>query len=250
MPRRRRNWEKQVCYHITHRCHDREFRLRFAKYREMYRKYLFEATKRFNIRVLTWMVTSNHVHLLVTSGQRGEIQISEALQFVHGEVAQHYNLSRSCDGSFWSNRFYSTRIQNGSHLRRCLFYIDMNMVRAKNEIKHPAEWEHSSWQELFGGRKRYCIIDRDVLLNRLQLTSWDHFLEWYSATLDEVLANDRFRHRQVFWSSAAAVGDPDWLAHTAGQIGMRRFETTEGAGDDGFDLKTFFLSAKNSFKAN
>ena len=49
----------------------------------------------------------------------------------------------------------------------------------------------------------------------------------------------------MFWSSAAAVGDPDWLAHTAGQIGMRRFETTEGAGDDGFDLKTFFLSAKN-----
>ncbi len=131
-----------------------------------------------------------------------------------------------------------------------MFYIDMNMVRAKKEIKHPAEWEHGSWQELFGGRKRYCIVDRDVLLNRLQLTSWDHFLEWYSATLDEVLANDRFRHRQVFWSSAAAVGDPDWLAHTAGQIGMRRFETTEGAGDDGFDLKTFFLSAKNSFKAN
>ena len=138
MPRRRRNWEKQVCYHITHRCHDREFRFRFAKYREMYRKYLFEATKRFNIRVLTWMVTGNHVHLLVTSGQRGEIQISEALQFVHGEVAQHYNLSHSCDGSFWSNRFYSTRIQNGSHLRRCLFYIDMTMVRAKKEIKHPA----------------------------------------------------------------------------------------------------------------
>ena len=84
------------------------------------------------------MVTGNHVHLLVTSGQRGEIQISEALQFVHGEVAQHYNLSHSCDGSFWSNRFYSTRIQNGSHLRRCLFYIDMTMVRAKKEIKHPA----------------------------------------------------------------------------------------------------------------
>ncbi len=215
MPRRRRHWEEQVCYHVTHRCHDREFRFRFAKYREMYRKYLFEATKRFNIRVLSWIVTSNHVHLLVTSGQRGGVKISEALQFVHGEVAQHYNLSRGCDGSFWSNRFHSTRIQSGSHLRRCLFYIDMNMVRAKADIKHPAEWEHGSWQEFFDKRKRYCIINREAVLNRLQLSSWDHFQEWYAATLDDVLMNERFRSKQAFWSSSAAVGDPDWLAYTA-----------------------------------
>ena len=35
MPRRRRDWERQACYHITHRCHNREFRFRFEKYRRM-----------------------------------------------------------------------------------------------------------------------------------------------------------------------------------------------------------------------
>ncbi|MBT7304059.1 MAG: hypothetical protein HN849_31285 [Victivallales bacterium] len=99
MPRRRRCWERQACYHITHRCHNREFRFRFEKCRRLYRQYLFEATKRFNVRVLSWMVTSNHTHLLVTGGDRGTPQISEALQFVHGEIAQHYNLARRCDGS-------------------------------------------------------------------------------------------------------------------------------------------------------
>lgn len=44
-------------YGVTGRCHNREFRFRFEKYRRMYRQYLFEATKRFNVRVLSWMVT-------------------------------------------------------------------------------------------------------------------------------------------------------------------------------------------------
>lgn len=91
MPRRKRNWERQACYHVTHRCHNREFRFRFAKYRGMYGRYLFEATKRFNFRVLDWIVTSNHVHLLLTSGDRGAPCLSRALQYVHGEMARHYN---------------------------------------------------------------------------------------------------------------------------------------------------------------
>jgi hypothetical protein len=31
-------------------------------------------------------------------------------------------------GAFWSDRYHPTLIQNGAHLGRCLFYIDMNMV--------------------------------------------------------------------------------------------------------------------------
>jgi len=77
----------------------------------MYRTHLFEATKRFNFRVLTWVLTSNHTHLLVTGGDRGTPQISEALQFVHGETAQHYNLSSSGKGSatgLWTAARYLT----------------------------------------------------------------------------------------------------------------------------------------------
>ena len=40
--------------------------VRGQKYRRMYRRYLFEATRRFRFRVLTWIVTSNHVHVLAT----------------------------------------------------------------------------------------------------------------------------------------------------------------------------------------
>ncbi|MEA2012059.1 MAG: transposase [Verrucomicrobiota bacterium] len=247
MPRRKRNWQKRACYHITHRCHDREFRFRFIKYREMYRKYLFEATKRFNFRVLDWMVTSNHVHLLITSGERGKLCLSEALQYIHGEVAQHYNLSKDSEGSFWSNRFYSTRIQSGKHLRRCLFYIDMNMVRAK-AVSHPSEWRHGSWQEFMGNKRRYQIIDKKTLLNRLEFTDWNTFQSWYQTNLNEILLNEEILPQRDFWSQAAAVGDQEWLGRITKQLQMKRVEARIIPGNEAFSFKSFFLAAKNKIK--
>ena len=71
MPRRRRGWIDNACYHITHRCHERKFLFRFSKYRDIYIKQLFETIQRFSIDVLNYIVTSNHVHLLVTA-ENGE----------------------------------------------------------------------------------------------------------------------------------------------------------------------------------
>ena len=34
MPRKRRSYERGGCYHITHRCHGRQYLFRFAKYRD------------------------------------------------------------------------------------------------------------------------------------------------------------------------------------------------------------------------
>lgn len=34
MSRRRRGWLNDTCYHITHRCHEREFYFKFAKQRD------------------------------------------------------------------------------------------------------------------------------------------------------------------------------------------------------------------------
>jgi hypothetical protein len=46
-------------------------------------------------------------------------------------------------------------MQSGSHLSRCLFYIDMNMVRA-GVVTHPFEWAFGGAAEL-GGRPVPCM---------------------------------------------------------------------------------------------
>jgi len=52
-------------WHITHRCHKQEFLLKFIRDRERWCYWLFQAKKRYGLCVLSYIVTSNHIHLLV-----------------------------------------------------------------------------------------------------------------------------------------------------------------------------------------
>ncbi len=52
-------------WHITHRCHKKEFLLKFTRDRDRWLYWLFESKKRFGLTVLDYIVTSNHIHLLV-----------------------------------------------------------------------------------------------------------------------------------------------------------------------------------------
>lgn len=61
MGRRRRNQSEPLCYHVTHRCHGREFLLKFKKDRRNYLLRLHEMSRRYPVEVLTYMITSNHV---------------------------------------------------------------------------------------------------------------------------------------------------------------------------------------------
>ena len=65
MPRAHRHFLPGHVWHLTHRCHQKAFLLKFARDRDRYLHWVFEAKKRLGLRVLNYMVTSNHVHLLV-----------------------------------------------------------------------------------------------------------------------------------------------------------------------------------------
>jgi len=245
MPRRCRYWGNHACYHITHRCHERHYLFRFAKYRDMYRHYLFRATQRFNVSVLAYVVTSNHTHVLIATGDRGQPEVSEALQHVHGEVGQHYNMAKRREGSFWSNRFHATWVQSGVHLRRCLFYIDMNMVRA-GVVGRPADWRHGSAYELASSRRRYRVVDRERLLERLELPDWQTYQQWYDSSLADIVAQQLFSARQPFWSESAAVGDAGWLARTADRCGMRSYDLVSANVAWPDSVTSFFVARKNA----
>ncbi len=120
MPRRRRGLLDHTCYHITHRCHERDFLLKFGVDRDRYIDFLFRTKNRFRIEILNYIVTSNHVHLLVWS--RNSDNISRAIQYLDGRFAQLYNRRKGREGAFWRDRYSITAIESGVHLSRCLFY--------------------------------------------------------------------------------------------------------------------------------
>ena len=78
MPRANRHFLPGYLWHITHRCHQRKFLLKFARDRRRYLHWLFEAKKRFGLCVLDYMITCNHIHLLVKD--TGANVIAESMQ--------------------------------------------------------------------------------------------------------------------------------------------------------------------------
>jgi putative transposase len=85
--RAKRHFVPGYLWHITHRCHKWEFLLKFSKDRGRYLKLLYQAKKQFGLRVLNFMVTSNHVHLLVTDRGKEEV-IPRSMLLVDGRIAQ------------------------------------------------------------------------------------------------------------------------------------------------------------------
>ena len=93
MPRANRYHIPGQIWHITHRCHQAEFLLKFARDRDCWLGWLFEAKKRFGLSVLNYMVTSNHVHLLVVDDDSNAI--SKSIQLIAGRTAQEFNQRKS-----------------------------------------------------------------------------------------------------------------------------------------------------------
>ena len=58
---------------MTHRCHNQEFLLKFVRDRNAYRAKLLAHLKVYDVSLLDYCVTSNHVHLLFDAPEREEL---------------------------------------------------------------------------------------------------------------------------------------------------------------------------------
>ena len=118
--------------------------------RNTYQKEMCEMIGRFNVDVLNYVITSNHIHILVYAGKG--IEIAKGMQYLQGRMAQRYNMFHKREGAFWSGRYHATLIESGNHLSECLFYIDYNMMRA-GAVSHPSGWEQAGYHDIAGNRK-------------------------------------------------------------------------------------------------
>ena len=203
-------------YHITHRCHKKEFLLKLKRDRKAWTKYLFEAKKRYGLVVLNYMVTSNHIHLLVQSND--EETISKSMQLIAGRTAQDYNRRKQRKGAFWEDRYHATAIETGSHLARCMTYVDLNMVRA-GAVQAVGEWTDCGLEEVLSPRQRYGLIDHPALLKLLEVPTQDALKSIYPSWLEEALVSDLGKSDDR-WSRAIAVGSDGFIEKIRRDLGL------------------------------
>lgn len=109
MPRANRHYLPGYVWHITHRCHKKEFLLKFARDRRRWLQWLFEAKKRYGLSVLNYVLTSNHVHVLVSADGDRDV-IPNSIQLIAGRTGQEYNQRKKRKGAFWEDRYHATAI--------------------------------------------------------------------------------------------------------------------------------------------
>ena len=156
MARAKRHFIPGYIWHITHRCHKREFLLKFARDRRRWLYWLYQARKRYGLTILNYTVTSNHIHLLVAD-DRDRGVIPKSIKLVAGRTGQEYNQRKNRKGAFWEDRYHATAVEEGEHLLRCLFYIDLNMIRA-GVVNHPSMWPFCGYNEIQKPRKKNYLL--------------------------------------------------------------------------------------------
>jgi putative transposase len=207
MPRGNRLRGEGGVFHVTHRCHDRSFLLKFARDRNVYRSLLREHLQQFDIALLDYCITSNHVHLLLDTPEREEI--SFMMREVAGEFARYYNRRKLRTNAFWGDNFHTTLVEGGDYLWRCLCYIELNMVRC-GTVSHPQEWQWVGWHEITGRRSRYRLLDLDQLCWRLRIHTLGDLRKNLKFALEEAIARGDLK-RERFWTESIAVGSAEFV---------------------------------------
>jgi putative transposase len=197
-------------------------------------KWLYQARKRYGLKILNYMVTSNHIHLLVgDAGSKGVIPNS--MQLIAGRSGQEYNQRKKRKGAYWEDRYHATAVESGEHLARCMVYIDTNMVHA-GAVDHPSMWPFCGYNEIQHPRKRNVLIDYDMLQGMFRNGSYDQFKNSYQGWVEEYLGNEENR-RQEEWTSSVAVGSKLFIETIKARLGFKAMGRDIKAGDGAYQLR-------------
>ncbi|MBL7092117.1 MAG: transposase [Candidatus Omnitrophica bacterium] len=158
---------KDVIYHITTRCNNRENLIKnevdFKKYRFIVRK----SKEKCGFLLYDYIIMSNHVHLIIQP--RSTLDISKIMHSINRRYARWYNERYKRKGHFWEGRFYGELIKDELQLLAVMRYIDLNPVRA-NLCQNPAEWKYSGARLYLNGEKDSLI---DIAQTYLELGQTD-----------------------------------------------------------------------------
>ncbi len=233
MPRANRYFLPGHIWHITHRCHKKEFLLKFTRDRQRWLHWLFEAKKRYGLCVLNYVVTSNHIHLLVKD--TGESVVPRSLQLIAGRTGQEYNKRKGRKGAYWEDRYHATAVESDAHLFKCLVYIDLNMVRA-GVVRDPNEWAHGGYREIQHPPKRYHIIDIPALMQLCDADSLTNLQNQHQEWVAQELTLDSSK-RDERWSESIAVGSESFIDQVKASLGIKAKHKEVIEQEDGYLIK-------------
>ncbi|AVR98123.1 transposase [Pseudoduganella armeniaca] len=142
MPRHARLLVPELPHHIVQRAHNRQSCFFVEADYRAYLDWLREYSELYEGRLHSYVLMTNHVHLLVSFA---DVRlISDMMKRVAQKYAQSLNTRLERTGAWWSGRFWSCPVPDDTYLLACQRYIELNPVRA-GLVDTPAAYRWSSY---------------------------------------------------------------------------------------------------------
>lgn len=151
-----------VPQHVIQRGHNREPCFYAKEDYQRYRRDLQEAAERSRARIHSYVLMTNHVHLLVTPEQA--YSITHMMQDLGRKFVRYMNRRYRRTGTLWDGRFKASLIETEPYLLTCMRYIEMNPVRA-GMVVHPGEYRWSSYRANGTGEADGLVTPHAVYLS-------------------------------------------------------------------------------------
>lgn len=147
-------------YHIITRGNRREKIFRDKKDFLKYLEILSHYKKRYQFRLYSYVLMSNHVHLLMETGR---VPLSKIKQGINQCYTTYFNRMYKTVGHLFQGRYKAVLCDRERYLLSLIKYIHFNPLRAKM-VKKLQEYQWSSHRYYTGIQKRSGIVDEEIVL--------------------------------------------------------------------------------------
>ncbi len=148
-------------YHISARCHNREwFQLPLACVWSIMGDYLYLTSSLYGLRLHSFVLMSNHFHLLLTAPNGN---LSEALLYFMRETSREITRSSGRINQTYGIRNHKTRIGDYLYFMNSYKYVYQNPVRA-GICKNAEDYPYSSLHGLCGLSRLSIPLVEDTIL--------------------------------------------------------------------------------------
>jgi len=103
---------------------------------------LTEYSKKYKVAVHSYILMTNHVHLLLTPSTKDGV--SRMVQTLSSYYARYINQTHNRTGSLWEGRYKSSLVESEDCFLLVSRYIELNPVRV-GMVEYPAECPWSSY---------------------------------------------------------------------------------------------------------
>ena len=149
-------------YHITSRGNAKQAIFLDDKDRTNFLEILDSVVKRFNWLCHAYCLMDNHYHLLI---ETPEGNLCKGMRQLNGVYTQKFNKRHNRVGHLFQGRYKAILVEKESYLLTLCRYVVLNPVRA-GLVKHPREWQWSSYRATAGEEKAFSFLTIDWILSQ------------------------------------------------------------------------------------